>query len=134
MTGPQEYEPELGQAVFGQPHQKFDAPELCEAALRHIVDELTRVRWNLNQRWPDDPLANSGPGGNFKCEAFEVQAYSWSDEEQPFNFKWRDVEISWYKWVGRGMSCNRELTPDLINEMMDDCLAALRAWENAESD
>jgi len=41
------------------------------------------------------------------------------------NFKWRDLEISWYKYVGRGMSANRKMTTKEIEEMLDDCLKAI---------
>ena len=123
-----EYEPELGQMIFGQPHKQFEVPEIVEAALRSLDNELERVMWSAQQKEYASPFGNTG--NSFKCATFEVAAYSWSDDVQSFNFKWRDVEISWYKWCGRGMSANKEISPDLASEMLNDCLAALRAMEN----
>jgi len=122
-----EYEPELGQAIFGQPHKQFGCSALVTAALEEIAGELSRVMRNLRQRHYDSPFRNTG--ASFKCNTFEVHAYSWSDEEQPYNFKWRDVEIGWYKYLGRGMSANQNIPPDRVSEMLDDCIAALRQYE-----
>lgn len=136
----QRYEPEIGQMLFGQPHQRYECSALCEAALRSIQRELKRVLWNAMTAeeqdrldGPDDvdtPFENSAQ--RFECDAFKACAYSWDDTTpQPWNFQWRDVEISWYKYLGRGMSCNQELAPAKIAEMLDDCLAALERYEQA---
>lgn len=121
------YTPELGQMVFGQPHKPNAVPAIWEAALAMVRDELGRVLWNIHQEEYDSPFGNTA--NRFECPAFAVEAYSWGDEEQPWNFKWGEVEIGWYKYFGRGMSANRPLTPDLAAEMLDACLAALRAYE-----
>lgn len=124
------FEPELGQMIFGQPHKEHAGSNLLEAALRRLSGELERVMWNIHQRNYASPFDNTGNW--FKCDTFEVQAYSWGDDEQPFNFKWRDVEVSWYKYLGRGLSANQELPPTLISEMLDDCLKAAAAWESSD--
>jgi hypothetical protein len=124
------YEPELGQAVFGQPYKKHAVSQIVDAALRLIRDRLGTVMWNIHHQDYASPFGNTGE--SFKCETFEVCAYSWSREEQPFNFKWRDVEISWYKYLGRGMSANMEIPPALAAEMLDDCLAAIERYDDAE--
>ena len=121
------YEPELGQMLFGQAQQAFAVPEIWDAALCYLRDEPSRVMWNREQRTYASPFDNSG--NRFECPTFKVEAYSWGDEEQPFNFKWLGVEISWYKCLGRGMSANVELTPDIAAEMLDDCLMAARALD-----
>lgn len=121
------YQPELGQMCFGQPWKEHQTSELVRAALSRIGDELDRVMWNIHQEEYSGPFGNTGE--SFVCDTFAVHAYSWSDDQQPFNFKWRDVEISWYKYMGRGMSSNKPLTPDLISEMLDDCLAAAQRYE-----
>jgi hypothetical protein len=124
------FEPELGQMVFGQPFKDHKVSNLVEAALRRIRDELSRVMWNVNQEHYESPFCNTG--SDFKCDRFEVQAYSWGDEEQPFNFKWRGVEISWYKYLGRGMSANTAISALTASEMLDDCLDALVLWEKSD--
>jgi hypothetical protein len=123
-----QFEPELGQMVFGQPFKQYEGSELLDAALRAISNELDRVMWNIEQKEYSSPFDNTG--NQFECDTFKAHAYSWNDEEdQPWNFKWRDVEVSWYKWSGRGLSTNKPLAPDLISEMLDDCLAAVRRHE-----
>lgn len=126
------YEPELGQAIFGQPHKEFEVPQIWDAALESVRHTLDIVMWNIHQKEYSSPFGNTG--NSFKCDTFEVEAYSWNDEvEQPYNFKWRDVEISWYKYHGRGMSANKKLSPDLAAEMLKECTAAL--WKlNEEAD
>lgn len=122
-----EYIPELGQAGFGQPYQKYEASELLIAALNSIREELSRVYWNNNQVEIDDPFDNTC--GKYKNETFEVEAYSWGEKKQPYNFKRKDLEISWYKSLGRGTSTNRYISPYEIDEMLEDCLRSIRAEE-----
>ncbi len=125
-----EYKPELGQMCFGtQAWQPHACSNLCEAVLFSIKKELDRLMWNIHQVDYDSPFGNTG--NSYKCDAFEVHAYSWDEtREQKFNFKWKDVEICWYKYLGRGMPSNKELTPDILNTMLDECLAELEKVEN----
>ena len=125
------YKPELGQVVWGQPHKEYAVPQIWDAALEAVRDVLDTVMWNIHQRSYENPFGNTG--ASFKCDVFEVQAYSWSDEEQPFNFKWRDVEISWYKYLGRGMSANKELSADLAAQMLKECVDAVWALDSAKA-
>jgi hypothetical protein len=80
-----EYEPELGQAVFGQPWKQYGASHLVIAALDLINRELCRIQWNIHQKEYDSPFHNTG--NQFECDTFEVNAYDWGDDEQPYNFK-----------------------------------------------
>lgn len=122
------YQPELGQMAFGQPFKEYAVSELVEASLSAISDELCRVMWNLHQKEYSSPFSNTG--NSFKNEVFEAHAYSWNDDvEQPFNFKFGDMEISWYKYLGRGMSANQVITPDACCAMLDACLQSIRAAE-----
>jgi hypothetical protein len=124
-----EYQPEIGQAVFGQPSHKYKVSDLLIAALMSIQDELARVWWNNKQVQIIDPFANTGAG--YKNSTFEVQAYSWGEEEQDFCFwyKPKDIKICWYKYLGRGMSCNKNLSPKEIDTLLKECLKALRKEE-----
>lgn len=119
------YTPELGQMAFGQPFKEYACPAYLEAALEMIRNEVGRVEWNRQQK-EFDPFGNTG--AKYKTDLYEVEAYCWDDEiEQPWNFKWRDLEVSWYKYLHRGMSMNRETTPDECSVMLDECLAATKA-------
>ena len=122
------YQPELGQAVFGQPFKEYELPALWEAVLYRIRCELDRVWWNVKQKDMSSPFDNSG-AEPFICDAFEVHSYSWGDDEQPYNFKCGDVEISWYKHSGRGQSINVEPTPELAQTVLRKCILALAQWE-----
>lgn len=122
------YEPELGQLCFGQPFKEYKVSDLVIAALHEIDDKLSTVMWNIYQKEYSSPFSNTG--NSFKCDTFEVEAYSWNDAmEQPYNFKWKDVEISWYKYLGRGVSSNIEISPELANQMLNECLEAVYRLE-----
>lgn len=123
----EKYEPELGQAIFGQPTQALEVPAYVEAVLTMIREEVQRVEWN-NRQEEFDPFGNTGD--QYKNDTFVVNSYSWNEEEnQPYNFKWKDFELSWYKYFGRGMSMNREMTPDESAMMLEECLEAARKQE-----
>lgn len=117
------YEPELGQAAFGQPCKQFKISNELEYALAAIETRLMLRMGQIDKHY-ESPFRNTG--SKFVCDTFAVEAYSWNDEvEQKWNFKWRDLEISWYKYIGRGMSANRKMTTKEIEEMLDDCLKAI---------
>ena len=61
-------------------------------------------------------------GNAFVGENFEVHAYNWNDVGQPFNFKYKNIEISWYKYLGRGTTINGFYEPREIIEMYNVCL------------
>lgn len=120
-----EYEPEIGQLLFGQPYKRYQASNLLVAALEAVREELERVSWNKKQEDPGDPFGNTG--GSYKNGVFEVQAYSWDEsKEQPYNFKYGDFEVSWYKYLGRGTSTNKEISPEEVEGMLDACLDSVR--------
>lgn len=122
------YEPEMGQMIFGQPHKEFSASRMLDAALAEIRNQLDRAYWNVNQEQIVDPFGNTG--GSYKNDTFEVCAYSWDEEkEQLYNFKWKDIQISWYKHSRRGVSVNMKLSNDRIEEMLEDCLKSLFEYE-----
>jgi hypothetical protein len=123
------YEPELGQAAFGQPYKQYEVPEIGLAALRQIANEYDRVMHNLGRGDEGNPFDNSG--ARFDCDEFSAHAYSWGDDDHPWNFKWKDLEISWYKWSGRGTSSNIPVTPQLASDFLEACMSALLAYEKA---
>lgn len=118
----------------------MDNHELIVAALEKIESELDRVMWNIHQEEYSSPFMNTG--NSFKCDTFEVSAYDWdwdmeeeSGEAEPKpNFKWRNFEFWWYKYLGRGDYANREISNDELNEMLNDCLRTIIKYEkNHES-
>lgn len=129
------YIPELGQAMFDNHYQQYEVSELAEAALRAIGDEIERVEWNRTQEQFEAPTGNNG--NEYETPVFKMQAYCWCEgsrhEVCPPNFKWGNVEINWYKYLGRGMSASQEIPPALIDEMLTDCLQSIRQKEKEES-
>jgi hypothetical protein len=125
------YTPELGQACFGQPWKEYECPQILEAALMFLSEELQRVTWNLRQaEW--HPFSNRGEA--FRCDTFGVWSYDWSDPEdrrQPYNFCHlkSGLCVSWYKYLGRGMACNRIVDPAEVAEILKDCIDALEKVE-----
>lgn len=118
------FEPELGQIMFapGRIHPITVTP-LIMAVISLIRDDLKIQLWNKYQK-ELDPFENSE---KYKNDTFTVEAYSWDEDyEQPFNFKWKDYELSWYKHFGRSMSANRNLSPEEANEMLEDCLDSIK--------
>jgi hypothetical protein len=109
------YEPELGQAVFGQPWQQYEVKGVLDSALSSLADA-----WHVVRPSEENPFTNSG--AQFDGELVRVHAYSWSDDEQPWNLLWRDVRISWYKHCGRGATVNRRVTDKEAKELFVDCM------------
>jgi hypothetical protein len=119
------YIPELGQASFGQPPKEFECPEYVVALLEKIESLLSKVMWNLKQKEYDSPFSNTG--NKFKNKTFKVEAYNWNESiTQKYNFKWEDVEISWYKYLGRGSSINQKITKTKAIRMFNECIKSIR--------
>jgi hypothetical protein len=106
------YEPELGQAIFGNPTGDHALPAMVSLAFEGIRGDIEIAYWNRFQREfePGLPLVKG------EIPGIAWRPYWWGDEDAPEaslpNLTFEDVEIRWYKHFGRGMSCNVEMTPD----------------------
>ena len=116
---------ELGNLMFNtNRNQYYDCPDWIVALLQTISEKLDIVMWNKFQEEYDSPFKNTG--NSFKNDTFEVQAYNWDDEiEQQYNFKCGDVEISWYKYLGRDTTINDDYEEKYIIEMFNKCMESL---------
>ena len=116
---------ELGNIMFNtNKNQQYDCPRWVVALLNELDDQLDRVMWNIHQEEYQSPFENTA--NSFKNDVFEVQAYSWDDEvHQPYNFKCDDIEISWYKYLGRDTTINGEYEPQKIIDMFNKCLQSI---------
>lgn len=121
----EQYEPELGQAIFGQAAQELKVPNNVEAALDAIKQTLNSVHPAM-----DNPFNNIG--SRFRWPSFQVHSYSWGEDDQRFNFKWRDFEVSWYKYFGRGLSMSRRINPAELKLMLTMCLDEIMNHEPKE--
>lgn len=124
-----EYQPELGQMLFGQQSQRFQGSAVLEAALQLLGENLVAAAESRKERI-DNPFSNTG--ASYENDVFKVEAYSWNEDyEQPFNFAWRDLRVSWYKHAGRGLSANMEHSPRLVSEMVIECLGSI--WSEQDT-
>jgi hypothetical protein len=95
-----QYEPELGQALFGNNFSEFDCPDFVTAGLMLLEHEIERVEWNIRQKHFSSPLA----GGMFepptcdvyKNKVFIIRSYCWGESKwlksMP-NFKCGNFEV-----------------------------------------
>ena len=116
---------ELGNLMFNtNKNQAYQCPEWIIALLSDINRKLKIVAWNTGHKDFDSPFENTG--NRWANDVFEVQAYSWDDEvEQPYNFKCGDIEISWYKYLGRDTTINGEYTENEIINMYNKCMNSI---------
>lgn len=117
-----EFEPELGQMLNGQPYHRYECPEYIIALLQYLEYEMENTYDEIDG---NSPFRNTG--NTFNNGVFKVESYSWNDEiPQLWNFKYLDIEISWYKWLGRGTTINKKFSTKKIIEMFDNCLESIR--------
>ena len=116
---------ELGNLMFNtNKNQQYECPRWIVALLNELDNQLDRVMWNNTQKEYSSPFENTS--NSFKNNVFEVQAYDWNDDvEQPYNFKCDDIEISWYKYLGRDNNINGEYEPQKIIDMFNKCLQSI---------
>lgn len=117
--------PELGQALFGH-CQTYEIDPHADALISAVLSELGRVYWNKFQtKWNHESFMPS----------VETRPYYWGDDdaemEKP-NLSAFGVEISWYKYPGRSMSVNKDMS---VNEWADwfyRVLGEIRRYEKGE--
>lgn len=114
---------ELGDIMFhNNTIQSYICPEYIVALLSDLGDRIENIT-GVN------PFQNTA--AEFKTETFEVEAYNWDENrEQPYNFKYKYIEISWYKRLGRDTTINGVYLPSQIVRMYNDCLEAIKKVEN----
>lgn len=99
-------------------------PEYIVALLEHIEAELERLYWNAHQEDYPSPFRNYGT--HFKNNVFEIHAYDWSDEpKHEYNFKCGQLEVSWYKRLGRDTEINLVLPPGTVIRYFNKCMESL---------
>lgn len=106
------------------------APSWVTALLSYLDSELCRVMWNIHQKDYESPFQNTG--NDFKTDVFEVRAYYWGDDEEEEikpNFKCGKVEISWYKWYGRGTRLRGDYSTEEIIDAFNQALLSILQYE-----
>lgn len=121
----EQYEPELGQMLFGQPCGDKKVSWELECA----IDALAHAFSAIHKK--DSPFSNTG--ARYAWPSFRVHAYSWNDDEhQQFNFMCKDVRVSWYKHSKRGLSCNICPNGDELRQMLTQCMRDMLMEEPRE--
>lgn len=123
---------ELGNMFFNNnQNQYYECPEYIIALLRYIDSKLSIMMWNKEQKEYDSPFDNTG--NKFKNNTFEVEAFNWNDNIcQEYNFKYKDIKISWYKRLGRDTTINKDITFKEAEEMFNSCIKSLNENESEE--
>lgn len=121
---------ELGNLMFNtNTNQRYNCPDWVVALLADVNRKLKIVAHNMNHIDFDSPFENTG--NRWANDVFEVQAYSWDDEEnQPYNFKCGDIEISWYKYLGRDTTINGIYSEKTLVDMYNKCMKSLQRLDN----
>ena len=82
--------------------------------------EALSSAWSATKN-ADNPFSNTG--ASFEGRRIVAHAYSWSDDNQEFNFAWRDFRATWYKYLGRSTEFNRALSAEEIRELIAEGVA-----------
>jgi hypothetical protein len=120
----------------------YEATDFHEALLFGIAREIGRVHFNHYQsswdRWSDDPHI---PGIHWRVYRYDCDCLEKATpdnflpvhgedcvQNQP-HFRFEDVEFVWYKYPGRDMSINKEMSAEEWRAWFDRCLARIREFD-----
>lgn len=118
---------ELGNIIFNNnKHQDFICPDWIVALLKDIKERLSIAYWNQYQLELPSPFDNTGTTHQGKI--FEVLSHNWSsDIKRPYNFKYKNIEISWYKYLGRDTTINGDYSPEEIITMYNEIIKEINS-------
>lgn len=113
---------ELGNIMFnGNTIQRYICPKYIIALIRDLGQRIEQITGN-------NPCDNTG--AIFETETFVIEAFNWNEEiDQPYNFKYKNIEISWYKRLGRDTTINGDYSTTQIIEMYNKCIEAIDKYE-----
>jgi len=119
-----DFVPELGHILYGEPQGQSECPAYLEAALGTVRERLREVMGaalgpEKADRWAD-PFSNTS--NSFSCREFTVSAYQWSDPPVDGTFRSGEVEVFWYKHLARDTSCARIPAHGETARMLRVCL------------
>ena len=122
-----QYQPEIGQAFFGNPTGEFEVPPYACSLLSGVLSHLDRVFWIVYQRVrPDDEACSVG--------GLVYRPYCWDDgpdaELPNLQLTGDLVEVRWYKHPGRGQTVNVEMTPGQWAAWHDRLVRALKIHDH----
>lgn len=124
---------ELGNLMFNpNKNQNHICPDYVLALLKDIESRLEITMINIGEgKDYDSPFDNTG--ANFEIEnLFRVEAYNWNDDiVQEYNFIYypKNIRISWYKYLGRDDTVNKNFSPKTYIKMYNDCIEGLYKYQ-----
>jgi len=96
----------------------------------YLVDAIIRAiaeAFSTEGEWADKY------GVNVETPIFSMHKFCWCDSENcpwcaedpapHFHYKPTDFKVSWYKYIGRGMEMNRQVSAQECAEILSACLA-----------
>ncbi|MEW6016449.1 MAG: hypothetical protein AB1760_00080 [Pseudomonadota bacterium] len=110
------YEPELGQAIFGNRWAELQMPEDVDDYATLEIDALDARLGGVDEIIGPDFEMRSYYWGDCICEGDTVNPDCRACKP---NFKFKDIEIRWYKHPGRGMSVNRPVKREELEIAFD---------------
>ena len=139
----EKFTPPLNQLLIGNPWQQFEL-ESGTAIHQYVMQRLIQLTETLDNLGIGDTEPQGilggryGYGSNFKNQVFSMRKYYWGDCEcedhschdkncpaNTPNFKCGDLEINWYKYIGRGMSVNAVIDFKKAEEIFNRCEESL---------
>jgi len=95
----------------------------------YLVDAIIRA---IAERHGDESEWPNKYGTNFENEYFSMHRYCWCESEDckwcgeenapHFHYKPLDFKVWWYKYIGRGVSFNKQISVDECSEMLSNCI------------
>jgi len=110
-----------------EPPQSDHTYDLDDSPLMKVIELLGEAVSGIDAHH-SNPCNNTG--AVFTNSVFTLRAYDWSDNpDNGVNFKFGDIEVSWYKHIHRGCAGNKaaaEVSLEEAVEILNVCLTSLR--------
>jgi hypothetical protein len=105
--------------------------DLDDSHLMKVIELLGEAS-SWEHGYLSNPCGNTG--AEFSNSVFTLRAYDWSENpDNEVNFKFGDIEVRWYKHIGRGCVGNKAAAKMTLSEAIDMlyvCYNSLQEKEN----
>lgn len=98
----------------------------------HLLDALGAIHLVMKVNKICGEFSPFSTGGKkFKNDIFEVngyiECYCKPNECKcaTYNFKWKDIEVSWYKHLHRSTYVNKEVSEEETKTLLSECLKSI---------
>lgn len=128
------FEPELGQAVFGNtPWFTRPVPGFVSRGLDDVAEAIEVARYGDADGWRT--LTSNSGEEPYECSVFAMRSYCWCDGTLPghaggcppnFEHFGSGLLVTWYKHSRRGDSMNRDVSGAEWEAIRAECMAAVR--------